>query len=252
MHPCVRQDQNRTHKIPFVYGWLFSLYGISVQKYIDETLWLCYRVFIAAALELAENMWGAIESQPIHKHIKEDIMSTEQSLAQYSKVNPMYWIRRLYLWVLSLADTSFASPALFGLASVEAIIFPIPPDVLLLAMGLSKPKRVFLFAGICLLGSVLGGLIGYYVGQNVWMSTQEFFYTYIPGFTEEKFIKVQGLYQDNAFWALFVAGFTPIPFKIFTVTAGVAQIPIATFLSSATIGRGMRFFFGCNLCTFLW
>ena len=169
-------------------------------------------------------------------------MSSTKSLDQYSKMNPMYWIRRMYLWVLSLAETSFASPALFGLAFIEAIIFPIPPDVLLLAMGLSKPKRVFIFAGICLLGSVLGGLVGYYVGQNVWASTQDVFYTYIPGFTEEKFLKVQVLYQDNAFWALFVAGFTPIPFKIFTVTAGVAQIPIGTFLLAATIGRGMRFF----------
>lgn len=169
-------------------------------------------------------------------------MNEQTSLEQYSKFNPIYWIRRMYLWVLSLAQTSYASPALFGLAVIEAIFFPIPPDVLLLAMGLSKPKRVFLFSSICLVGSVLGGLVGYYLGGHFWESYDSFFYQYIPGFSQEKFVQVQSLYQENAFWALFLAGFTPIPFKIFTVTAGVAKVQIDTFIIAATIGRGMRFF----------
>ena len=130
-------------------------------------------------------------------------MTTDSSLEQYSRFNPMYWIRRMYLWVLSLADTSYAAPALFGLAFIEAIFFPIPPDVLLLAMGLAKPKRAFLFAGICLVGSVLGGLVGYYLGHSVWETTQEYFFTYVPGVTQEKFGRVQELFQNNAF-CLFV------------------------------------------------
>ena len=169
-------------------------------------------------------------------------MKTDSSLEQYSRFNPMYWIRRMYLWVLSLADTSYASPSLFGLAFIEAIFFPIPPDVLLLAMGLAKPKKAFVFAGICLVGSITGGMLGYYLGHSVWATTQEYFFSYVPGVTEEKFERVKGLFQDNAFWALFLAGFTPIPFKIFTVTAGVMNISIPTFLTAAAIGRGMRFF----------
>ena len=71
---------------------------------------------------------------------------------------------------------------------------------------------------------------------------ENIFYDYIPGFNEEKFLMVKEKYDNNAFWALFLAGFTPIPFKIFTVTAGVAKINLGTFLLAASIGRGMRFF----------
>ena len=149
-------------------------------------------------------------------------------------------VRRLYNWVLSWADTPYGSPALFVLAFMESSFFPIPPDVLQIALSAGKSKRAFWYAGVSLVGSVLGALLGFLIGSMFWEATQSFFFTHV--FSEERFGQVKNLYQQWDFWAIFVAAFTPIPYKIFTIAAGVCGIAIPLFLFASVIGRGLRFF----------
>ena len=154
----------------------------------------------------------------------------------------MQLLRRLYDWVLHWAFTPYGAPALFILAFAESSFFPIPPDVLLLALCLSVPARSFRFAGIAAAGSVLGGMAGYGIGFGFWELAAEFFYRYVPGFTEEIFHQVQRLFAAYDFWTVFTAGFTPIPFKVFTIGAGVFRINFAIFVLASAIGRSLRFF----------
>lgn len=166
---------------------------------------------------------------------------------------PLHWVRKLYDWTLHWADTKYGTPALFVLAFVEASFFPIPPDVLLMALALSRPKRAFVFSAVCTAGSVLGAILGWYIGTGLWGSLGTaaecpdfgggaWLFDHVPGFSCDKFGKVAALYEDNAWMALFTAAFTPIPFKIFTIAAGVFQIPLATLLGASAVGRAGRFF----------
>ena len=104
---------------------------------------------------------------------------------------PLSWPRRLYDWTLSWADHPYGFAALCVLALVEAVIFPIPPDVLLIALVLGARERWFRLALGCTLASMAGGLIGYGLGSVAWSSLSEFFYHYIPGFTEAKFQTIE-------------------------------------------------------------
>jgi len=152
------------------------------------------------------------------------------------------WVRRLYNWVIHWADTKHSERALFGIAFAESSFFPIPPDVLLIAMGVGAYKKALRFAGICLLGSLLGGVLGYYIGMGLWQAVDQFFFSYVPGFTPDRFEKVSKIFQENSFFSIFIAGFTPIPYKIFTIAAGVAKIDFMTFLVASFCSRGARFF----------
>jgi len=149
-------------------------------------------------------------------------------------------IRSLYKWVLHWANTPRGLVALFFLAFAESSFFPIPPDVLLIALCLGRPKRALFYALICTSASVLGGMFGYLIGHEFWHLSNDFFLRHI--FSEATFFRVQELYQQNAFLSIFVSGFTPIPYKVFTITAGVFDIPFGTFTFASTLGRGLRFF----------
>ena len=151
-------------------------------------------------------------------------------------------LRRLYDWVLSWAETRYGTPALGVMAFCESSFFPIPPDVLQIALSVGKPRRSFWYATTSLVGSVLGAFLGYLIGFVLWEVTQNFFFTYIPGFTEEVFDSVKVLYQGNAFLAIFTAAFTPIPYKVFTVAAGACGVPLGTLTAASLIGRGARFY----------
>lgn len=150
--------------------------------------------------------------------------------------------RRLYDWVLHWADTPHALVALFVLSFAEASFFPIPPDVLLIAMCLKAPHRTLQFAVVCTVASVLGGALGYAIGLGLWEGLDTVFYRYVPGITPESFAKVQGLYEAWGIPIVFTAGFTPIPFKLFTITSGVMVLPLVPFLAAAAVGRAGRFF----------
>jgi membrane protein YqaA with SNARE-associated domain len=151
-------------------------------------------------------------------------------------------IRRLYDWMLSWAERPGGPIALGGLSFAESSFFPIPPDPLLLALALGKPRKSLVFAAICTLGSVLGGMFGYLIGWAVWGAVENFFFTYVPGVTPESFGTVQDWYQRWGFWAVFLAGFTPLPYKVFTLSSGVFAISFPIFLIASTISRGLRFF----------
>jgi membrane protein YqaA with SNARE-associated domain len=151
-------------------------------------------------------------------------------------------LKQLYDWVLSWAHTPYGTPALFLLAFAEASFFPIPPDVLLLALCIALPTRSFRFALIASLGSVSGGVLGYLIGIGIWEAVSSYFFLYIPGFTESSFARIQGLFSVYDFWAVFTAGFTPIPYKIITIGAGVFKINFAIFLLASCISRSLRFF----------
>lgn len=158
-------------------------------------------------------------------------------------------IRKLYDWVLSWANSKYGSSALFALSFAEASFFPIPPDTLLIALGLGARQRSLKFALNCTVASVLGALFGYSIGYFLWWRAPDsfsplanFFFAHIPGFTPHAFYKVKALFDQWNFWIIFTAGFTPIPFKVFTVTGGAFAVNLFMFVVAAIIGRAARFF----------
>lgn len=169
---------------------------------------------------------------------------TQQSTAGRPKGN---FVRRLYDWVLHWSETRFGTPALFSLAFAESSVFVVPPDVLLIALAMGKPRRAFYFAAVCAVGSVLGGILGYYIGAMAWDQVSGFFFKYVPGFTTSGFEQVSALYHEYGFWAVFTAGFTPVPYKIFTITSGVFGIDFVVFVVASVVGRSARFFLVAGL-----
>ncbi|MDP2361114.1 MAG: VTT domain-containing protein [bacterium] len=159
-------------------------------------------------------------------------------------------LRRLYHWVLHWADHRWAVPALALLAFAESSFFPVPPDVLLIALTLGRPRRAWWYAGVCSLGSVAGGVLGYLIGALLWEAVQGWFIPLL--FSQEIFDHVAGLYGRNAFWAIFTAAFTPIPYKVFTIAAGVfhEQVALGVLVLASALGRPLRFFLVAGLLRF--
>ncbi len=161
----------------------------------------------------------------------------------------MNWFRKLYDWIISWSQSKYGPTVLFILAFVESIFFPIPPDILLIALALGASGRAFKYALICTLGSVLGAFVGYYIGHILWLtSTGEFspfanfFFTNIPGFSVELYESIKNLFFEWDFWVVFTAGFTPIPYKVFTISAGAFDINLVMFAIASLVSRGARFF----------
>ena len=162
------------------------------------------------------------------------------------------WLKRMYDWVLHWAETPYGIPALFLLAFAESSFFPIPPDVLLIALAVSIPARAFKFAMVCAAGSILGGIAGYGIGYFLWdpAGVSQIFFNYIPGFTPHVYEKVAESYNQHGFEIVFLAGFTPIPYKVITITAGVFQIQFWMFLIASAVSRSARFFLVATLFYF--
>ena len=158
-------------------------------------------------------------------------------------------MRNIYDWVLHWAETPYGPLALFILAFTESSFFPIPPDALLIALALGVKNKSFYFATICTAASVLGALLGYGIGYFVWWDGLNefsevalFFFNNVPGFTEELFFQVKELYDEWNFWIIFTAGFTPIPYKVFTITGGAFDVNLLLFIIASVVGRAGRFF----------
>lgn len=149
-------------------------------------------------------------------------------------------LKNLYKWVLKWADTPYGAWALFILAFSESSFFPIPPDVLLIALAVGKPKKALKFAVICSVGSVLGGILGYLIGWQ-FMAVVGHKIIAFYGLTE-KVATIASLYNQYNAWAVGIAGFTPIPYKVFTITAGAFRINFLIFLLASTVSRSARFF----------
>jgi len=163
------------------------------------------------------------------------------------KKNPL---RRLYEWTLHWADTPYGLPALFIISFAESSFFPIPPDVLLLALCFARPQKWYLYAFWCTVASVLGGVFGWYLGLGFWYLVDDLFFQVVPGFTPEIFALVQTKYQENAFLAILTAAFTPIPYKVFTIASGVFSVSVVTVILASIVGRGARFFLVCGTVRF--
>ena len=161
-----------------------------------------------------------------------------QSSGQRSK-GPL---RRLYDWVLHWAETPYGSPALFINSFAESSFFPIPPDPLLIALCIGKPSRSLRFAMWCSFASVLGGVAGYLIGWGIWSAVDEYFFRWVPSFTPEAFEHVRALYDQWDFWVVFTAGFTPIPYKLITIGAGVFAVNFPVFVAASVLSRSARFF----------
>jgi len=149
-------------------------------------------------------------------------------------------LKKLYEWVLKWADTPYGGWALFILAFSESSFFPIPPDILLIALAVGKPKKALRFALICSVGSVLGGIAGYLIGWQ-FMAVVGHKIIAFYGLTE-KVATIASLYNQYNAWAVGIAGFTPIPYKVFTITAGAFRINFLIFLLASTVSRSARFF----------
>ncbi|PKK88168.1 MAG: cytochrome B [Candidatus Wallbacteria bacterium HGW-Wallbacteria-1] len=181
-------------------------------------------------------------------------------------------VRKLYDWILSWAETPWGGAALFVLAFCESVFFPVPPDPLLMALILGMPRRAWRFAIICSVASIAGGMTGYALGQFAWWNDAslytpalaqaggadalvpftalaKFFFNHIPGFTTALFESVRTKYDLYGFWIVFTAGFTPIPYKVITITSGAFGISFPIFLLASAISRSLRFFL---LAVLLW
>ncbi len=166
-------------------------------------------------------------------------MTTEAADTPTPRRGPL---RRLYDWVLSWADSPRGTYGLAAISFAESSFFPIPPDVLQIALSVAKPKRSFFYAAVSAVASVAGGVLGWVIGAGLWRMMAPWFFAYVPGFSAEKFAYVESLYQGNAFLAIFAAAFTPIPFKVFTIAAGACSVPLGTLVFASALGRSLRFF----------
>ncbi|MFQ5964940.1 MAG: YqaA family protein [Candidatus Scalinduaceae bacterium] len=167
--------------------------------------------------------------------------STEQERA----ISKAHLIRRLYDWTLHWAKTPHSTWALFILAFCESSFFPIPPDVLLIALAVALPTKSFKYALVCSAGSVLGGCFGYLIGYGFFEYIGEPIISFYN--ITDKFNAVSTSYQSNAFAAIAIAGFTPIPYKVFTIAAGVCKVNLFTLIVASLLGRSGRFFMVAGL-----
>lgn len=184
-----------------------------------------------------------------------DVQSTEQQavadnteVAEKRSVPAWHLHRRLYDWVLSWADSRHSGWALFAMSFAESSFFPIPPDVLLMPLVLGNRRKWFRFALMCSIASVLGGITGYLIGLTVWESIHQTVYQlHIPGISEANFAKAGTWYAKYDIWLVAAAGFTPLPYKVITISAGMFQIAFLTFVIASTVSRSARFFLVAGL-----
>lgn len=149
-------------------------------------------------------------------------------------------VRRLYDWVLSWAHSRFGTVALAAISFAESSFFPIPPDVLQLALSVERPKRSFFYAAVSAIASVCGAALGWYIGFALWEVVEPVFVPTV--ISEANMEKVNAFFAEWGCGALFAAAFTPIPFKAFTIASGIGGMSLPLVLFSSLVGRSARFF----------
>ncbi len=149
-------------------------------------------------------------------------------------------LKKLYFWTLHWAATPYALPALVILSFAESSFFPVPPDVLLIALCFSQPRAWIKLAAWCTVASVLGGILGYYIGWGLWEAVGDPIVKAYHG--EEVMAKVQTWYDAYGFLGILVAAVTPIPYKVFTIASGTMHFDLLQFIVASLLGRGARFF----------
>ena len=175
--------------------------------------------------------------------------------------------KKLYNWVLNLSNNKNSNYSISLLSLSESFFFPIPPDVLLIPLCLGNRNKALYFAFLCSISSIIGGIIGYFIGKTLWWyipgveysSMANLFFDYVPGLTNDSFNHIKSLYDTWDFWIVFTAGFTPIPFKLITISSGTFNINFTMFVVASIISRSARFFliafliriFGESIRTFI-
>lgn len=149
-------------------------------------------------------------------------------------------LRKMYYWTLHWATTPYAVPALIILSFMESSFFPIPPDVLLIALCFANPRKWFSLAAWCTVASVVGGGVGYGIGWGLWETIGEPIVKFYHG--EPVIAKVQHWYDEYGFVGVLVAAVTPIPYKVFTIASGSMKFDLWLFTLASILGRGFRFF----------
>lgn len=152
---------------------------------------------------------------------------------------------RLYEWTLHWAEHKFAPRVLAALTFAESVFFPIPPDVLLAPMVLAKPHKAWYYASLTTIASILGGAVGYWLG---YLMFEPWIQPLVTNFGyQARFDIAIAWFTEWGVWVVFIAGFSPIPYKLFTVSAGFLQMAFLPFFIASAIGRGMRFFLVAGL-----
>lgn len=149
-------------------------------------------------------------------------------------------LRRLYDWTMGFAGHRYALWVLAIVSFAESSVFPIPPDVLMIPMILARPKKAWLIAGICLLASVLGGLLGYAIGYFAFEEIGRPIFEALGKL--DRIEEFNQRFNDFGFWPVFIAGLTPFPYKVITIMSGWTGLPLGTFLVTSIVARGLRFF----------
>lgn len=153
--------------------------------------------------------------------------------------NPFAWARWGYDLSIGWGEHRWALGILFGVAVIEAIFFPVPPDILIIAICLSRPDRAVVATLIGAVGSVFGGIASYAIGYWAMDSVgTELIHT--MGL-QNGFERIQDVYRQWDFWAVFAAGFTPVPYKLFTLAAGAMSISFPWFVGASFVSRGLRY-----------
>jgi len=149
-------------------------------------------------------------------------------------------LRGLYDWTIRLAQHRHATAALFAVSFAESSVFPIPPDAMLVPMILANPRKAWLFAGVCTVASVLGGLLGYGIGYFLYDTLGK---PILQLYSQQDQIEhALAWYREWGAWIVAVKGFTPIPYKVVTITSGFAHLDIWAFVLASIVSRIPRFF----------
>ena len=193
----------------------------------------------------------AVDSLPLVCRVSKKMDQEKPSPVQSSL------LRRLYDWTLSWADRKGGVWALFFIAMLESSVFPIPPDVLLVALCVGSVAKSYKFALICTAGSILGGMIGYAIGYWGYEAIGEPIIAFYNG--EASMQEVRSFYDEYGFWGNLLAAVTPIPYKVFTIASGAFQFSLGKFFLASIIGRSLRFFalatalyfFGASIRSFI-
>ena len=147
------------------------------------------------------------------------------------------------------ATKPLADKVLGFISMIESTVFPIPVDPFLAGLTLAAPHKTFRFAMICTVGSVLGGVFGWLLGYLIGPSIETLI-SNIPWFTQEQFDAVKEAYKENGILIIFIGAFTPLPYKIITLTSGMAGVNLIAFILISVLGRGVRFFIVAYLIKF--
>jgi len=149
-------------------------------------------------------------------------------------------VRNLYDKVLELSASPKATFWLVLVSFTESIFFPIPQDVMLIPMMLANRSKAYYYATICTIASVLGGIVGYFIGMYLYNEIAVVILDFYGYLGKVEYFKQ--IYQENGWWVVFAGGLTPIPYKVITITTGAMELALISFITASVVSRGLRFF----------